>query len=70
MYCDVESRDWLIGNNELGTGRERSANGNALSLTARELMGLLANKISGQPHVVHQLCDVLVEIGALANVVE
>src|SRR5262249_44566060 len=39
LYRDIERRDRLIGNNEIGRGRKRSGNGDALALTAGELMG-------------------------------
>ena len=70
MNGDVESRDRLIGNNEFGLSRERSPNSNTLSLPARELMGVFANKVSRKTHVVHELGDVTVKVCSLTNTMQ
>ena len=53
----VERRDGLVGHNKLRACRERAADGNTLSLPARELVRILAHKRACQTHIIHELAN-------------
>ncbi len=51
---DVERRERLVGDDELGLDRERPGDGDALALPAGELMGIAVERIDRQPDLLHQ----------------
>jgi hypothetical protein len=52
---DVERRDRLVAHHELGVGRQRARNPNALALPAREFVRVSRRMVARQPHQPHEL---------------
>ena len=51
---DVERRDRLVADDEVGLGRERAGDADALALPAGELVRPAVHRVARQPHRVHQ----------------
>jgi len=60
---DVECTSRLVEHYEFGIERERSGNGDSLSLTAGELVGIAVEMLAPQPNAFQELDDSVHERG-------
>src|SRR5438093_10906188 len=54
---DVQRRDRLVGDDEIGIGGERARNADALLLAAGKLVRIAVDEARAQPDGFHQLLD-------------
>ncbi len=59
---NVERGNRLVAHDQLGFGRERARNADALTLAAGEFVGPAVQRLARQAHGVHQRCDANLEI--------
>ena len=64
LHGDVERRDGLVGDQDLGLERERARDRDALALAARELARVGVERARRQPDEVEQLAAARVDAGA------
>ncbi len=69
LHRDVERRDGLVGDQDLGLERERAGDRDALPLTARELSRIGVERARRKAHEVEQLAAALRHAGARHEVV-
>ena len=67
LHRHVECRGGLVTNQKLGLRGERPRDGDALALTARELMRILFHVGSGQAHREQQLTDTRLQVAWVRN---
>src|SRR5829696_649219 len=60
LHRDIERRDGLVGDDDVGIDRERLGDAEALTLPARELMRVFAHRLRAQADASEQLRDTLV----------
>ena len=65
LHRDVERADRFVADDQVGIGRERAGDADALALAAGEFMRPAANRIPRQPHLVHQAGDPRFQIGGI-----